>query len=148
MFQQRLILAEGLHAPAQARAWLAARLSELSGISGVSEQLLQDALLVVSELVTNAIRHGRPVVEVGLQLDGGRVRLEVRDGGEQLPTVPSDRPSIDRSTGRGLLIVAATARDWGVVRGSGAVGKTVWAELAVDDVPTSRRGRGDDAEKS
>jgi len=127
----RLVLSEGLHAPAQARAWLATLLSDLS------ERLLGDALLLVSELVTNAVRHGRPEIEVGLQRDPGRVRVEVRDAGDQLPVVPSGRPSIDRPTGRGLLIVAATARDWGVVRGTDRVGKTVWAELVADDSETS-----------
>lgn len=139
---QRLSLTEGLHAPAQARAWLAARLS------AVSAQLVEDALLVVSELVTNAIRHGRPDIEVRLVTDPGRLRLEVHDGGEQLPVVPHGRPSVDRATGRGLLIVAATARDWGVVQGPDRAGKTVWAELAVDKPSTPAAGAGSDVEFS
>jgi anti-sigma regulatory factor (Ser/Thr protein kinase) len=123
---QRLILSEGLHAPAQARAWVAARLLD------IPERLLDDALLLVSELVTNAVRHGRPEIEVSLVTANGRVRVEVRDTGDRLPVVPPGRPSIDRPTGRGLLIVAATARDWGVVQGADGAGKTVWAELADD----------------
>ena len=130
MSNQRLILTEGLHAPAQARAWLAARLPD------ASDQVVEDALLLVSELVTNAVRHGRPEIEVGLLTDARRVRVEVRDTGDRLPVVPPGRPSIDRPTGRGLLIVAATAHDWGVVRGPDGAGKTVWAELVDDAAET------------
>lgn len=127
MSEQRLTLAEGLHAPAHARAWVAARLL------GIPPGIAEDTLLLVSELVTNAVRHGAPVIEIALVLDADRLRVEVTDGGDALPVVPLGRPSADRPTGRGLLIVAATAHDWGVVRLPGERGKTVWAELALGD---------------
>lgn len=123
MSDHRLTLTEGLHAPAHARAWVAERLPVLPTL------VPDDALLLVSELVTNAVRHGAPAIEIGLILAADRVRVEVSDGGESLPVVPSSRPSPDRPTGRGLLIVAATAQDWGVVRAPGERGKTVWAEI-------------------
>lgn len=125
MSEQRLTLAEGLHAPAHARAWVAGQLPDLP------DAVFEDTMLLVSELVTNAVRHGMPAIEIGLVLAADRVRVEVRDGGEALPVVPADQPSVDRPTGRGLLIVAATAADWGVVRLAGQTGKTVWAELPV-----------------
>jgi len=129
--EQRLTLADGLQAPAHARAWTAAQLPPLPS------HIVEDALLLVSELVTNAVRHGRPAIEITLGITPQRVRVEVRDGGDALPVVPSGQPSIDRPTGRGLLIVAATASDWGVERSPGTAGKTVWAELDATRTPQS-----------
>jgi anti-sigma regulatory factor (Ser/Thr protein kinase) len=119
-------LTEGLHAPSHARAWVSARTPELP------RDAAEDALLIVSELVTNAVRHGRPDVVLHLQVLGDRVRIEVRDGSERLPLIPADRPPVDRPTGRGLLIVAATASDWGISRLPGRPGKSVWAEVRLD----------------
>lgn len=84
---------------------------------------------MVSELVTNAIRHGRPDVVLGLeQLDPG-LRILVSDCGEALPVAPLSLPDPDAPSGRGLLIVASTAADWGVRPNDGEPGKTVWADL-------------------
>jgi anti-sigma regulatory factor (Ser/Thr protein kinase) len=121
--KQRLTLADGLQAPAHARAWASEQLPPLPA------DVAADVLLLVSELVTNAVRHGRPDIEISLTATFDRVRIEVRDGGDALPVLPRDQPSIDRPTGRGLLIVAATASDWGIVRSAHTAGKTVWAEL-------------------
>lgn len=123
--EQRLTLAESLQAPAHARAWTAQQLPPLPA------HVVEDALLLVSELVTNAVRHGRPDIVISLTITSDRIRVEVRDGSDSLPMLPAGHPSIDRATGRGLLIVAATAHDWGVERIPGRTGKTVWAELDV-----------------
>lgn len=123
MPEYRLRLAEGLRAPAQARTWLGERLAR------DPLPMADDALLLVSELVTNAVRHGAPEIVVAVSISERAVRIEVYDAGERLPEVPATKPSIDRPSGRGLLIVAATAHDWGVDQVSGAPGKTVWAEL-------------------
>jgi hypothetical protein len=122
---QRLTLTEGLYAPAHARAWASSRLPE------VAQEVEEDLLLLVSELVTNAVRHGRPEIEVGISVSSERVRVEVSDCSDALPVLPPARPSVDRPTGRGLLIVSATALDWGVQLRPGIAGKTVWAELAL-----------------
>jgi anti-sigma regulatory factor (Ser/Thr protein kinase) len=122
--EQHLTLTEDLHAPAHARAWVATRLPP------VAHDVTEDVLLLVSELVTNAVRHGRPDIVVGLSVRRGLVRVEVRDGGDALPVVPAGQPSVERVTGRGLLIVSMTAQDWGIDRVAGRPGKTVWAELA------------------
>ncbi len=110
MSEQRLTLAESLQAPAHARAWTAQQLPPLP------THIVEDTLLLVSELVTNAVRHGRPDIVISLSVTSDRIRVEVRDGGDSLPMLPAGHPSIDRATGRGLLIVAATAHDWGVER--------------------------------
>lgn len=123
--EHHLTLTEGLHAPAHARAWLSERLAT------APQTVIQDALLVASELVTNAVRHGLPEIVLSLGIGFDRVRIAVRDCGTTLPQVPSGPPSLERPSGRGLLIVAATATDWGVEPHAGGGGKTVWVELAL-----------------
>ncbi|GAA3243049.1 ATP-binding protein [Actinocorallia longicatena] len=86
-----------------------------------------DAALVLTELVTNAIRHGTTIsVRVVRERDDA-LRLEVADGSRDLP-----RPrtaSTEDEDGRGMLIVTALALDWGVRPFLG--GKTVFALLKV-----------------
>ncbi|MFD5537193.1 SpoIIE family protein phosphatase [Streptomyces sp. NPDC127079] len=92
-------------------------------------RLADPAELMVSELVTNAVRHShsRPVQ---LRLIRGETLLcEVDDDDHTLPTLLNARPDAD--AGRGLRVVSTLAREWGTSRT--AAGKTVWFEL------TSRR---------
>lgn len=83
--------------------------------------------MIVTELVTNAVRHGEgDTVEVVARLDGGALRLEVADASPALPTrrlVPTQA-----NFGRGLALVEALSHRWGVVVEPGR-GKRVWAEL-------------------
>ena len=118
-----LTLEESLLAPAQARSWTDQHLLS------VPPDVRADILLMVSELVTNAVRHGGPDIVLSLAVTTVRIRIEVRDSSEKLPAVPEHAPSGDRTAGRGLLIVAATATDWGVQRHADGAGKTVWAEV-------------------
>ena len=131
--EHSVTLTEGLHAPSRARAWVSVRATH------VPQEVLEDALLMVSELVTNAIRHGAPEVVLTLRLHADRLRIEVFDGSDILPIVPAGQPSVDRPTGRGLLIVAATASDWGVAHQPGHAGKSVWAELSMASSDVSLR---------
>lgn len=88
---------------------------------------LDDAQLVISELVTNVIIHARTEFEVRLiTLPDPGVRIEVEDGCPILP-VPGTLTSIAIS-GRGLLLVEALATRWGAEALPGA-GKMVWCEL-------------------
>jgi anti-sigma regulatory factor (Ser/Thr protein kinase) len=108
--------------------------SELSGVLPI--QLLLDAVAVVSELVGNAVSHADPLpggdilvcwhVGVAEALGPAYVEIRVTDGGAaQVPHALSVGP--ESVTGRGLAIVAALARRWGVEQ-DGA-GQCVWAEL-------------------
>jgi serine/threonine-protein kinase RsbW len=96
----------------------------------VSAVVLSEAQLLVSELVTNSVRHaGSPVdapVRVRADVSGGMVRLEVRDVGHGAPVV---RRARDRLGGRGfgLHLVDLLSTRWGV---SGDHGTQVWFELA------------------
>jgi DNA-binding NarL/FixJ family response regulator len=89
--------------------------------------LLDDALLVVSELAANAITHAGSDYRVRLTASARSVRIEVRDGGEGTPE-PQPQ-SLTSEHGRGLLMVAAIAASWGIERSEGRR-KLVWAELA------------------
>ena len=88
-----------------------------------------EVLLVASELVTNAVRHGRGEVELRVDLRGPAVRLEVLDDGHAaLEEAVVDPPSLDEG-GRGLPLVRAVSERWGA--GFDDRGRTlVWAELA------------------
>jgi signal transduction histidine kinase len=81
---------------------------------------------VVTELVSNAIRHAGGDLSFGLTYENATVTVEVTDPGASLPTVKSAAP-LDPN-GRGLVIVERFAHRWGVRPGPS--GKVVWAELA------------------
>jgi anti-sigma regulatory factor (Ser/Thr protein kinase) len=85
-------------------------------------------LLVASELVTNAVRHGAGDAELRVELDGRAVRIEVVDGGHARLKIPRPVPLPDALGGRGLLLVREVSRRWGA--GFDGAGHTlVWAEL-------------------
>lgn len=81
----------------------------------------------MSELVTNAIRHAEPPIELRL-LRGRHLICEVSDASNTAPHLRRAR-TYDEG-GRGLLLVAQLSRGWGT-RHTGT-GKTIWAELALD----------------
>jgi anti-sigma regulatory factor (Ser/Thr protein kinase) len=93
------------------------------------ESTLDDARLVVSELVTNAIR--TETSEVRLEVDAApdHVRIAVTDADPAVPVVAVATPSADH--GRGLWIVDQIARRWGTT--TLAAGKQVWAEIPLRD---------------
>lgn len=89
----------------------------------------ESVLLVASELVTNAVRHGAGDAELRVELDDGDVRIEVVDDGHAEVEIPRRVPPPNALGGRGLLLVREVSRRWGA--GFDAAGRTlVWAELA------------------
>ncbi|CAM5471343.1 SpoIIE family protein phosphatase [Streptomyces hirsutus] len=92
---------------------------------GVSEDL-DTALLVVSELVTNALVHTEGQVRLDLTLVGDRLRLAVADASPRSPAKPNSI-GWEATGGRGILLVEALSAAWGTLPVSG--GKQVWAEL-------------------
>ncbi|MEU3981480.1 ATP-binding protein [Streptomyces sp. NPDC026672] len=108
---------------------------------GVAESVIDDALLILSELLSNACKHGRPLgdaqagdgdVRAAWHVDRrGRLTVEVTDGGGPTRPAPAT-PSVTAHGGRGLNIITALADDWGVrddIRGE----VTVWV-VVHDDV--------------
>ena len=118
-----LVLSGGLEEVRRCRAFTRRTLG--SDRSRVAD----DAALVVTELVTNALLHGGPPVRLRLRPLPAGVRLEVADRGADRP-VPVRRSSV-AMTGRGLALVDALTRSWGVDEDDRG-GKVVWAELAED----------------
>ncbi|WP_329384631.1 ATP-binding protein [Streptomyces sp. NBC_01716] len=96
-------------------------------------ELGDTAALLLSELVTNALRHGSPPgreIHVTVSRGDGLLRLEVEDAGEALPHPRT--PDLVDECGRGLALVAALADDWGVAGREGP-GKRVWVTLKAPD---------------
>ena len=115
----------------------AARVELLKALAswGTAASVEDSALLVLSELLTNAQRHGRvPGREVETRFlrlnEGDGVRLEVHDTSPRRP-VPG-APDPYACEGRGLLLVAGVADRWGVTDRNGP-GKTVWAECTAGE---------------
>ncbi|MFF9483955.1 ATP-binding protein [Streptomyces sp. NPDC014676] len=104
---------------------------------GVGQETLDNAELVLSELVTNALRVPVPGDrQVGAQISrsvaDGLLRIEVSDAGGGRPEVRE--PGEDETGGRGLLLVATLAHRWGHEARPGGIGKTVFAELKAPDI--------------
>lgn len=93
--------------------------------------LCAPVVLAVSELVGNAVRHGRPPVGMTLRRRDGSVRLEVRDSAPA-PRHPPEAPAEDAESGRGLLIVDAVATASGL-QDIVDDGKVAWAEFSSDE---------------
>ncbi len=111
--------------PRDERCAAAARqfVSEQLG-SDTSEDVVSSALLVVSELATNAYRHGRGRIEVRLHRHDRSIRIEVVDDGAAGHVHKRDAPG-DLTGGWGLHVVEGLAVDWGSEGGT----TQVWAEL-------------------
>ena len=84
------------------------------------------AVLLTSELVTNAILHAKTGPTVRMELTGATLRVEVIDRGPGTPLQRGSSPA-DALSGRGLALVEAMSDRWGVTPVAG--GKAVWFEL-------------------
>jgi two-component sensor histidine kinase len=119
----KLELRGGRYAPAKARAWVAELLAE--HVFGVDRL---DTLVLVSELVTNAVRHGKAdeqeTVIVHLAIAADVLRVEVCDDGPGFtpPAMPTARR---HGGGNGLVMLATMSSSWGV---AGDDGTCVWFE--------------------
>ena len=109
-------------APRRARALLRAATEDW----GLDDDLYQDAAMVVTELVANAVDHAGTASTLTVDLDDRGLRVAVRDG--RPDCAPRPRP-VDPTAprGRGLQMIDALTASWGVVMH--ADGKTVWAVL-------------------
>lgn len=103
------------------------------------EHNIDDALLLVSEIVSNCVLHGEPPLRLTLRLRGGLLRIAVNDAGSSRPhrhlrSVTSEdvvNGVLLTEGGRGLTLVDAVSAAWGVSEYPVGPGKTVWCELRV-----------------
>ncbi|MEY2403901.1 MAG: hypothetical protein QOD38_1452 [Acidimicrobiaceae bacterium] len=115
---------ERLHLPPVPSSAGAARRFVAAAL-GAGGEVAELAVLLVSELASNAVLHAETSFEVVLSLDDDWLRVEVCDGN---PTMPALRTYVRESiTGRGLHMVAASADHWGFDAQPG--GKVIWFEL-------------------
>jgi anti-sigma regulatory factor (Ser/Thr protein kinase) len=106
------------------QAWL------VTGAAADGHGLVDDAVLLTSELVTNAVVHAGTPVQVTCRLVEGAVEVVVRDGhpARMVPEAAEAEPT-ERTGGRGLLLPAALASAWGVAYGR--TSKAVWFRLGL-----------------
>lgn len=101
----------------------------------VPDEVLHSALLILSELVTNSVRHAAllsPEIGVEVTLRGGWLRVAVEDSHPYRPKALATDPEREETGGRGLLLVKALALESGGVcdvEQTSAGGKVVWAAL-------------------
>ncbi|MFY1634775.1 ATP-binding protein [Solwaraspora sp. WMMB335] len=113
--------------PAQAR-----RLIGTACRSWQLAALADEAKVIGSELVSNAVEHAGTELDVTATRQAGAIRISVRDRSPRLPTpVSRSMPAAAARRGRGLAIIEALASDWGYA--GLAEGKAVWAALRLPD---------------
>ena len=116
--------------PPIAQSVRAARLFAARRMDGDGSEVRDEVVLLVSELVTNAIQHGGPhgpsgSVGLDVELQKDRVRVTVTDSGTGVPLAGTG----DDPSGRGLVLVETLATSWGW--DSLPVGKAVWFEILI-----------------
>jgi anti-sigma regulatory factor (Ser/Thr protein kinase) len=92
---------------------------------GIADEVIDDASLLASELMSNAVKHGGGVVDLQIEAEDGLLHVGVHDNSDGAPTITEAGPS--SPGGRGMWIVQSVAHDWGT--DPDASGKTVWFEL-------------------
>lgn len=92
-------------------------------LSDLPASFVEDVVLMVSELATNAITHADSPFTLRLDAEAASLRIEISDAGHDLPRRRTPRP--DEPFGRGLHIVDTLSESWGVELGADG-GKTIW----------------------
>lgn len=119
-----LLLPASSISPTAAREWVGR-----TGCSKHAVEVLDEALLLISELVTNAVLHGVPPIMLLVECDEVALHVRVRDGSPALPEPRDAEP--DSEGGRGMTLVEILTDAWGVVPvfDTYGAGKEVWFEL-------------------
>jgi anti-sigma regulatory factor (Ser/Thr protein kinase) len=113
-----------------ARAFLSKLLSGWE----LSDQVIDEASLLTTELLSNAVEHGSGVVDMEISVHDGLLRVGVHDSSVELPE-ERDGTSDSLEGGRGIWLVQSIARDWGSDSSGKEPGKTVWFELTTLRTP-------------
>ena len=124
----RLDLPDATGAVGQGHAFTQQALLHLGWSSSndpAAQRFADDVLLLASELVTNACRHGAAPYRLLLLPTSVGLRIEMSDASPLLPTVGPDQPAVPG--GFGMRLIGALTDTWGVT--THRAGKTVWLEL-------------------
>jgi anti-sigma regulatory factor (Ser/Thr protein kinase) len=116
-----------LRLPARPTAVAEARNAVRETCRHLPERTLDDATLLVSELVTNAIRYAGGMITVAIDCDEDHIAIAVGDHSTEQPVIRD--PDDDDTNGRGLRLVDALATRWGCKPASDNEGKTIWFSL-------------------
>jgi anti-sigma regulatory factor (Ser/Thr protein kinase) len=127
------------------RSVAAARRFAMAALSGTPAHVLEAVKLMVSELVTNSIRHAGTDFQVTVCCEQGTIRIEVTDHAGGNPVLRSPGP--EDATGRGLRIVEALSEAWGV-EPAATQGKTVWFTVPATELPSGLSGQDSDSSSS
>lgn len=119
--------------PGSARAYVSAQVTKLLDLDRDTEPM-PDLELVVSELVTNAVRAGAGNVSVGLVVHHDELQLDIADDGPGWPRLV--QPEEHDPRGRGLVLVDALANRWHAERLTGG-GKRVTVMIALPSEATT-----------
>jgi len=134
----RMELARDVNAPGLARAAVFEQLLT----AGVDGELGQTAMLLVSEVVSNAVRHSQGPADAAIAMEAtitaGGLRVAVTDAGEGF--TPRPRDPEQPGAGYGLYLLERSASSWGVESDGGT---TVWFELDLGrSIPSRAAGSG------
>src|SRR3954466_9764227 len=126
--EERLDAAASLQVPPEPSSAAKARrfIAEVCAATQMPSELCETASLLVSELVTNAIIHGKTSATIEVHRPPDTLRVSVRDDSPALPPVGA-RPTLSAESGRGLTIVSVLADAWGIEKVDS--GKAIWFEL-------------------
>lgn len=120
--ETEIVLPQALTSAAEARHFVRTTVAEWK-----LAELVDDAMLVASELATNAVTHAESTCRIRLSLNPTSLRIDVIDAGAGTPEPQPE--SATEEHGRGLHLIDAVADAWGLEEIPGD-GKVVWAELA------------------
>jgi anti-sigma regulatory factor (Ser/Thr protein kinase) len=98
-------------------------------MGGCPEPLVETAELLITELISNAVRHAGSPPIMRIDVDSGTVRIAVSDASTKTPDVR--HASLEDEGGRGLLLVEALSTSWGWART--AEGKQIWFTLSTEN---------------
>jgi len=98
--------------------------------AGWPQHALEAALLVVSEAVTNAVRHGTGPIQLCVTSDDRFVRIEVTDEGRAIPPRRAASTDVMGDGGRGLHLLDVLTAEWGSEARPDGPGKTVWMKIS------------------
>lgn len=124
----RLTTRMALEPSAQTGSLARRELRQLLDTAHIDQDTSDTAVLLATELVTNAVEHGRGSAYLDAAVQDSAIRLEVSDSSTIAPRPNPEVGELDER-GRGLLLIEALASRWGVLPRSD--GKTVWCELDI-----------------